>query len=95
MNLIAFDPPIALLTRLIHRLLPLTATNASETNTTTALFLGFKALASEHMRHVLLIATSQVSEFLAITLLHHASVSVETLKNANIHVLALADARKK
>lgn len=55
----------------------------------------FRSFAADHLMHVGVSTASQLSETLAITLLNNALLSEETLTNAVLQLVALAESRKQ
>jgi len=92
-ELIAVDPPIAVVSRLISSFNQVTNCRRRRNEELSTFVSRFRGLSADHLMHGGLSASSQVGEVLAITLLNNANLSEETLTNAKLQLIALAQAR--
>ena len=93
-DLIAVDPPIAVVTRLIDSFNKVTACKKRKGEDLTSFASRFRGLAAEHLMHAGATSSSQIGEVLSITLLNNAALSEGTLTNAKLQLIALAESRK-
>ena len=92
-ELIAVDLPIAVVSRLIASFNKVTSCRRRRSEDLNTFVSRFRGLAADHLMHGGLSSSSQVGEVLAITLLNNASLSDETLTNAKLQLISLAQAR--
>ena len=95
MELIAVDPPMAIVSRLITSFNQVTNCRRGRNEDLGAFVSRFRGLAADHLMHGGLSPASQVGEVLAITLLNNANLSEDTLSNAKIQLINHAEARQQ
>ena len=93
-ELIAVDPPIAVVSRLISSFNAVTNCRRQRNEDLGTFVSRFRGLAADHLMHGGLSSSSQVGEVLAITLLNNANLSEETLTSAKLQLISLAQARE-
>ena len=91
-ELIAVDPPIAVVSRLIQSFNAVTNCRRNRSEDLGSFVSRFRGLAADHWMHGGLSSSSQVGEVLAITLLNNANLSEETLTSAKLQLISLAEA---
>ena len=93
-ELIAVDPPIPVVSRLIASFNKVTNCRRRRSEDLNTFVSRSRGLAADHLMHGGLSSSSQVGQVLAITLLNNASLSEETLTNAKLQLISLAQARE-
>ena len=83
-ELVSVDPSIAFVSRLIASYNKVTNCQRRGSESLISFVSRFRGLAADHLLHLGVSASSQVSEILAITLLNNANLSDETLTNAKL-----------
>lgn len=94
-NLIAVDPPIAGVSRLISSFNKVTSCERKQKEDLTMFVSRFRGLAADHLVQVNASSSSQIGEVLAITLLNNAKLAEGTLTNAKMSLIALAEDRAR
>lgn len=92
-DLLAVEPPIAIVTRLISSFNKVSACVRHKSEDLSAFVSRFRGLAAEHMMHAGVSSNSQVGEILAITLLNNSNLSEETLSNAKMQLVGMAQSK--
>lgn len=95
MELIAEDPPITMVSRLISSFNKVSSCRCKKNEELPAFVGRFRGLAAEHLMHANPSSSSQVGEVLAITLLNNANLEKATLTNAKLQLIALDEQRIK
>ena len=94
-DLIAVDPPIAVVTRLIDSFNQVTNCRKRRGEDLNSFVSRFQGLAAEHLMHAGATSSSQIGEVLAITLLNNAALDESTLTNAKLRLISLAESRRE
>ena len=94
-KLVAVDPPISMVTRLISSYQRVTSCRQDWSEKLSSFVLWFRGLAAKHLLHANTSSSSQIGEVLAITLLNNANLEDGTLTNAKLQLIAHAEARNK
>ena len=89
-DLVATDPPISIVTRLIDSFNKVTGCRKKKGDDLSTFVSRFHGLAAEHLMNAGSKDSSQVGEVLAITLLNNAALSNGTLTNTKFQLIALA-----
>ena len=92
-KLVAVDPPISMVTRLISSYQQVTSCWRDRSENLSTFVLRFRRLAAEHLLHANASSSSQIGEVLAITLLNNANLGEGTLTNAKLQLISHAEAR--
>lgn len=95
MELVAVDPLIAVVSSLIASYKKVTDFRRRGSESLSSFVSRFRGLTADHRLHVRLSVSSQVSKILAIKLLNNANLSDETLTNAKLQLIALAQSREE
>lgn len=90
-NLIAIDPPIAMVSRPISSFNKIAPCRRRKIEDLSVFVSRFQGLAAEHRIHSNASTFSQIGEVLAITLLNNANLEEGTLANAKLHLMSLAE----
>ena len=93
-NLIAFDAPIASVTRLINSFNKVTSCRRLKKEDVRIFISRFQGLAAEHLMHAGETSSSQIGEVLAINLLNNADLEKSTLTNAMLQLIGFSQARR-
>ena len=93
MDLIATDPPIVVVSRLIESFNRVSNCRRKKGETLTSYTSRFSGLASEHLMHADTSPNSKIGEVLAITLLTNANLGETTHQSAKIQLINAAKAR--
>lgn len=94
-ELIAFDLPIAVVSRLIGSLNRLTTCSHCKDEPLDIPISRFVEVAADPVLHGVLSSSSQVGEVLPITLFNNSLLTDEKFTNAKLQLIALAEARMK
>ena len=94
-ELISFDPPIAVVTRFINSYNRVTTCRRKKSEDLSVFVSTFRGLAAEHIMHFKVTSSKQIAEVLAITLLNNSNLKESTLINAKLQLIALAENRAK
>ena len=94
-RLVAVDPPIALVTRLISSNQKVTSCRRDRNEKLSSFVSPFRGLVGKHLLHANSSFPSQIGEVLAITLLNIANLEEGMLKNARLQLISRAEAREK
>ena len=89
-NLIAVDPPISVVTRLIDSFNKVTSCRRRQSENLNHFVSRFRGLAAEHLMRAGTTQSSQIGEVLAITLLNNADLPEGTLTNSKLQLISLA-----
>ena len=92
-ELLAVDPPIAVVTRLISSFKDVTSCKRKKNEELVSFVSRFQGLAAEHLMHAGPSNSSQIGEVLAITLLNNADLAEQALTNAKLQLISHAEAR--
>ena len=92
-HLVAVDPPIAIVTRLISAFNKVTSCVRRNNEHLNRFVDRFRGVASEHLMHAGASSSSQIGEVLAITMLNNAKLEEGTLTNAKMQLIGLAESR--
>ena len=92
-NLIAVDPPIAIVTRLISSFNKVTSCVRRNNEYLNIFVDRFRGVASQDLMHAGASTSSRIGEVLAITMLNNAKLEEGTLTNAKMQLVALAESR--
>lgn len=94
-ELIAVDPPIAMVSRLISSFNKVSSCRREKNEYLSVFVSRFRGLAAETSCISNACTSSQVGEVLAITLLNDANLEEGTLTNAKLQLISLAEARSE
>jgi len=94
-ELVAVDPPIAMVSRLISSFNKVSSCRRKKNEDLSMFVSRFRGLSAEHLMHSHSSSSSQIGEVLAITLLNNANLEEGTLTNAKLQLISLAEARSR
>jgi hypothetical protein len=93
-ELIATDPPMAVVSRLINTFNKVVGCKRKPKEAINTFVSRFWGLAADHLMHAGTSSSSQTAEMLAIILLNNASLQDETLTAAKLELIRLAESRE-
>ena len=94
-KLVAVDPPMSMVTRLISSYQKVTFCRRDRIEKLSSFVSRFRRLAAKHLLHVNTFSSSQIGEMLAITLPNNANLEYGTLTNAKLQLIAHNEARNR
>ena len=94
-DLVAQDPSIAVVTRLIDSFNKVTSCKRKGNKDLNRFVSTFRGLAAEHLMRVGSSNHSQIGEVLAVTLLNNSSLFEASLTNAKLRIIIMAEDRAK
>lgn len=94
-NVVAVDPPMATVTRLIGSFNKVSSLKRSKNEDLSMFVSRFRGAAAEHLQQTSSSPSSQIGQVMAITLLNNANLDENVLTNAKLQLIALAEERAK